>query len=322
MRFFLHTTLFALVMTSALPALSQGGYADVLLRMGAGSRSEAMGRAFTAVPGNPESGFYNPALTTSMSKREIDISLRALSLDRTFSYAGFSTYIRPKSKRGGKDPLGGGLALSWMRAAVSNIDGRDFSGARYASYSHSQNLFNFSFALNMSKRVAIGATARLFWNRFPELGEGGQVTSSRAMGLDIGGLYKPMEGVWIGAALKNMNAGFSWTTDKIYERGTNTVDAFPRRWRIGVATSRLYKNLLVAADLEGSEQQGVKLFLGLEAKVKQQAVLRLGMREQSPTFGAGYSFSIGARKVTLHYAFSTRPHEVSSDHIFSWAFRF
>ena len=303
---------------------AQGGYADVLLRMGVASRSEAMGRAYTAVIGSPESAFYNPAASTAMESRMIDLSIRALPLDRSFSYVGFSTAIRPKSKNTDvqKQPLGGGLALSWIRAGVSNIDGRDSDGEKFGSYSNSQNLVNFTFGLRPGERVAIGMTARLFWNRFPNIGEDDATVSSRAFGFDLGTLITLADGLWLGAVYKNINAKFSWDSGKLYERGTSTIDRFPKHWRIGVAISRLHKNFLFALDLESSDKQDPKLYAGGEYAILPQANLRAGIRDGNPAFGAAYRFALGSRVSYLHYAFVAQPDEVSAEHIFSWSFQF
>ncbi|RMD93480.1 MAG: hypothetical protein D6814_15595, partial [Calditrichaeota bacterium] len=151
---------------------AQGGYAGAILRMGLASRSEAMGRAYTAVVGNPESAYYNPATMTFMKLRMIDLSYRSLSLDRSFAYVGFATRLHPgeeKLPEEDKDYQYGGVALSWIHASVSNIDGRDLDGEKFATFSNTQNAFNFSFALRLNKRVSLGIATHILWNRFPTL---------------------------------------------------------------------------------------------------------------------------------------------------------
>jgi hypothetical protein len=305
-------------------SFAQGGYADALLQMGIGSRSEAMGRAYTAVVGDPESAFFNPASSTAMEKRMVDLSIRALPLDRSFAYLGFSTALRPKSKNreNDKQPLGGGLALSWIHAGVSEIDGRDSDGEKFGSFSNNQNLVNFTFALRVKERVAIGLTTRLFWNRFPGLGEDGATISSRAFGFDFGMLISVTDGVWLGAVYKNFNAKFTWDSSALYERGKNTNNKFPQVWRIGFSTTRLYEKLLLAVDLESSDKQDPKIYAGGDFLVMQQTRLRAGLRDGDLTLGVAYSFQIGRRQSTLHYAFVSQPNEVRTEHIFSWSFGF
>lgn len=302
---------------------AQGGYADALLRLGVGSRSEAMGRAYTAVVGDPESAYFNPAATTAMHSRMVDLSIRALPLDRRFVYIGFSTALQPGAKSvNGRRPTGGGLALSYIHAGVSNIDGRDSDGEKFGSFSNTQHLVNFSFALLPWPWLSVGVTGRLFWNRFPKLGEGEATIGSRAVGLDFGVLGVPLDGVWLGAVIKNINAKYTWDSSSLYERGTSTTDRFPKMWRLGVATSRLREGVLLALDVEGSDKQDPRVYAGTAIAFLQHAHIRLGLRAGDPTFGAAYYFRVGGRLSALHYAFVLRPDEVSPEHIFSWSFVF
>ncbi len=319
-----------------LPTLAQaqGGYAGSVLRMGIAARSEAMGRAYTAVGGNPESAFYNPAAVTMMEKRGVDLSLRALSLDRRFAFAGFSAGIRPKSKKDStsqsdslknkprKGPLGGGLSLSWIHASVNNIEGRDFDGVLYDTFSNNQNIFNFTFGLRVHQKVAIGLTTRILWNRFPRLGDGDVTVGARAFGVDLGAMVTVTEGVWLGGVYKNINASFDWNTDQIYDRGRTTTSPFPKTWRVGLATTRLLDDLLLAADVEGTNVTDPKVYFGADYRVSPKINARLGARNGYPTAGGSYQFSIGKRLTFLHYAFVMQGDDISSEHVFSWSFQF
>lgn len=314
-------------MAGTMPVFAQGGYADAILRMGVASRSEAMGRAYTAVVNNPEAAFYNPAASTTMQARTVDLSLRSLSLDRSFAYVGFATSIKPGSDAdstatGARRPLEGGLALSWITASVSDIEGRDFDGEKFGTYSNNQHIVSFTFALRVHPRLALGISGRLFWNRFPGLANDGSTISARTFGIDAGALFTVTEGVWIGGAFKNLRSSFSWNSEKLYSRGTVTNHPFPRIWRIGAATTRLHKKLLLAADLESSDRQDPQVYVGSEVYLLPQITLRGGIRDGSPTLGAAYVFALGARQTALHYAFVTQPDGVSSEHVFSWSLSF
>ncbi|MDQ7064126.1 MAG: hypothetical protein Q9P90_07750 [candidate division KSB1 bacterium] len=312
-----------LLMPLALQA--QGGYAGSILRMGIGSRSEAMGRAYTAFIGDPESAYYNPATIPFLEARIIDISVRALPLDRTFAYFGFATRLRPKSKYAPthtEDYQYGGLSLSWIHASVNNIEGRDFDGVKFGEYSNQQNALRFSFALRLRKELAIGIGAHIIWNRFPRLGKGGETVSSNSASLDIGVLVMPVEGLWLGVTLRHLNGKYSWDSNKLYERGTQKIDRFPKIWRVGVSTSRVLQNLWLSFDLEGSEVFAVKTYAGAYYQLPANLGLRVGLRGGQPTFGASYTFSFLSKQAALHYAFVNQANELNADHIFSWSFRF
>ncbi|KAA3620174.1 MAG: hypothetical protein DWQ05_05440 [Calditrichaeota bacterium] len=304
---------------------AQGGYAGAFLRMGLGARSESMGRAYTAISGSAESAYFNPASVTAMQDRGIDVSMRSLSLDRRFAYLGFSTAIKPGAKSGAKSGARvpeGGVALTWIHASTTNIDGRDSDGRKFDSFSNYENAINFSFGLKFSERFSAGITARTIWNNFPGLGTDDADMSSRSIGVDLGALVSPMQNVWLGAVIKNLNSKYNWNSDKIYERGTSTKDEFPQVWRLGIATRQINNKLLVAADIEGSKKFDPRFMFGAEYMVVQNALLRAGFRDGNPTFGAAYLFEFKGVAAGLHYAFASQADEIDSDHVFSWSFAF
>jgi len=309
----------------AAQALAQGGYAGAVLRMGVGARSEAMGRAYTAVVGNPESAFYNPASVTQTDKRVLDVSYRPLSLDRSFGYVGFAAVIRPKTgdkEIDSEQAMTGGLAMSWIHAGVSDIDGRNFDGEKYTTFSNNQNIVNLSFALLVHDMLSIGISGFVYWNQFPKLGSNNENITASSVGMNFGVLLTPMQGIWLGAVYKNSGGKFTWNTDKLYTRGSQRVDHFPESWRIGVATNRLLPRLLLSADVEGSRKQETKFYLGANYRLMPQIRVRAGLRDGNPTLGAGYDFAVAKVQSTLYYAFVTQPGEIASEHIFAWSFRF
>ncbi len=304
--------------------LAQGGYAGAFLRMGVASRSEAMGRAYTAVIGDPESAYYNPAAVTLTEGRTLDLSLRSMALDRTFSYAGFATQIRPSSDDpdGERAPLDGGVAVSLIYAATSNIEGRDFDGVQFGTYENSEISANLTFAIKMHEKVSVGGTAHILASRFPGLGNEGQNMTTRSVGVDVGVLFLPVPGVTIGAVYKNINARYTWDSNPLYQRGTSTVDDFPKIWRIGIAATRLYKGLTLAVDVEGSRKYDPRFFFGASWQAMPHIMLRGGLRNGTPTLGADYSFTWGTRVTTIYYAFANNDLELAGTHVFTWSFRF
>ncbi|MCA9732025.1 hypothetical protein KC799_07840 [candidate division KSB1 bacterium] len=318
--------LFSFFFSASLHSIfAQGGYAGAFLRMGIGARSEAMGRAYTAVVGSPESAYFNPAAVTAMQEREVDLSLRVLPLDRRFAYVGYSSAIKPKAKKttkpGARTPEGG-LALTWIHASTTNIDGRDGDGRKFDSFSNYENAVNFSFGLKFSEKISAGITARAIWNSFPGIGTDGAGMASRSVGVDAGALINPVKNVWFGAVMKNIASKYNWNSDKLYERGTSTKDEFPKVWRLGVATRQLSDKLFVAADLEGSKKYDPRLMIGAEYKIMGDALLRAGIRDGNPTFGAAYFFIVQGLEAGLHYAFVSQPEEIDVEHVFSWSFGF
>jgi hypothetical protein len=310
-------------------AIAQGGYAGAFLRMGIAARSEAMGRAYVAVVEGNESAFYNAASVAMLQRRELNLSFRPLTLDRNFAYIAIGLPIHPKTDSAG-NALNGGLSVSWIHAGVSNIDARDFDGEKYATLSNAENAFSLSFALQPHPRATIGLSVRVVMNRFNGVTQDEGNLSSNTTGFDFGALIEPMDGVRLGAAARNVNLKYSWNTQEVYERGTTNFDTFPRAFRTGLAISRPWSWLTLAADYERrvATTRDKNRFIdatwhvGAVANLRNFVQLRLGVNDGQPTFGGGYAFGLLGRKSELHYAFVTHPESLDNDHVFGWAFVF
>lgn len=315
--------LFSLGCVALLPmsAWAQGGYAGAFLRNGLSARSEAMGRAYAAMVEGNEAAFYNPASVAFFPHRELTVSARVMTLDRTFTYLSFGLPIRPAPDSSGH-VVNGGLNLSWIHARVDDISARDFDGEEYATLSNSENAFSLSFALQPDPRLAIGLTGRVVLNRLPGVTRENGTLSTSSFGFDFGAMLQPMEGVRLGVTASNINLKYTWKTEEVYERGTQNIDKFPRGLRVGVAVSNLMPWLTLAADFENRQYRDATLHFGAIANVKELAQLRVGLNDGQPTLGGGYRFGLFGKKSELHYAFVSHPDNLDSDHVFGWAFVF
>ena len=310
--------LFLIIFTNHTKA-EDGYYAGAFLRMGLGARANAMGSAFTGLAEGAEASHYNPAGIPMLETRQVNLSYRFLSLDRNFNYIGFATGISPKvDEETGEKALKGGLAISWIHAGVGNIDGRDFAGNHYQDFSNAENAFALSFGVMPTNFLSIGFTAQVLYNRFPNMGDKDATISDTGLGLDLGVMVKPLPYLTVGLTVKNINAKYSWKTDKLWEKDIDKVDRFPQTVRAGFALRYPYPWLLLAMDIEKNDLQDLKYFVGTEAKLMEKFYLRGGLNDGSPTFGGGFDFELMSRVTQIQYAFVTKKYDASSEHIFSW----
>jgi len=305
--------------TSGLAA-DYGGSAGAFLRMGLGARAKGMGGAFTAVAEGSTAGYYNPAGLPRSNYKELTLSYRALSLDRNYNYIGLSLPLRPPSKSG-QQPLNAGLHLGWIHAGVDNIDGRDVNGTHYGTFSYSENAFTFGFAIQPMKFISVGFTAKVLYNRFPNMTQENQALTSKGLGVDLGVLIEPFEKLMIGIVAKDLRSKNTWNTENVWERGTTTYNEFPKVLRVGVAYRLLEDRLLLAADFEDNKKQPEKFHLGAEFTPYPNVVLRAGFDVEEPTFGLGYVFPVWRFASVLDYAYVVENVAPSGEHIISWSIR-
>ncbi|RPH97665.1 MAG: hypothetical protein EHM72_13375 [Calditrichaeota bacterium] len=302
---------------------ADGGYAGAFLRMGIEARSKSLGDAYTAVAEGPTAGIFNPAALPHLGSRQAVLSFSFLPLDRQLDFIGIALPIRPQvANTSGPHPLNAGIMIGWVHAGVSNIDGRDSAGNHTMNLSNSENAFYMGFALSPTPWMSIGIAGKILYHRIPDIAEQGGALTSRGFGLDVGIFAKPIDGLSIGAALRDNMSKYSWNTDKVYERGTSSTYKFPRILRLGAAYSIPQDWLLLVADIETSDVQNPRYHAGMEFSLEEIGSLRLGWDHDKPTFGLGLKTKILGHLTALNYAFSPTLDSLSPDHVLTWSFDF
>ena len=326
LKIFRNVTL--LIIITLIPIIVYAGSTDGVLagsflRMGLGARALGMGGAFTGIAEGPTAAYYNPGGMPFLQEPQIMASYRFLSLDRKYNYIGFARNIKPKvDPDSDEKPLNGGLALSWIYAGVDNIDGRNSSGKHIGDFSNSENAFALSFGISPIDIIGIGLTAKVLYNRIPKMGRDDSAVSDLTLGMDFGLLIKPVPFVSLGFMVKDLNAKYSWKTDKLHEKDIEKIDRFPRTFRGGIAVYWEKRKTLFAFDLEKNNQQDSRYFVGIEMQPMSGVVLRTGLNNGNFAGGAGYQFNLFNRIAQIQYAIVTKDYDVASEHVFSWIFEF
>ncbi len=299
-----------------------GGYAGAFLRMAIGARAQALGDAYSAVPQGAVAGMYNPALLPHLRHRQLTLSYGHLPLDRSTSYIGFAIPLQPKQSEDGMGLLKAGFSLAWLRAGVDNIDGRDMSGNSIGAFSNSENAFYFSFAMAPLPQLSIGISAKVLYNRMPNLANDNSAVTSKGFGIDIGAYYSPLTDLSLALVLRDNNSKYTWNTDKLWDRGTSTTYKFPRVWRAAAAYRIPQKWLLVTAELEDSKEQNPRIHVGAEFSYQEIGAVQLGLDDARPCFGLQFGAYLFDRRTTLNYAYVFADEGPGADHLFSWGFEF
>ena len=309
---------------AAFSSENDGILAGPFLRMGLGARALGMGGAFTGVAEGPTAAYYNPGGMPFLEQPQWAASYRFLSLDRTFSYLGYSQGIRPKvAANSSEKPFNGGMALSWIYAGVDNIDGRGFSGQDIGTFSTHENAVALSFGLSPARFIGIGLSAKVLHARYPNVGEDDAAISEFSFGMDFGLLLKPASFLSIGFMVKDLNAKYDWKTDKVYEKDINKIDRFPKTYRGGIGIHIPWNQTLIAFDvLTDNQHEDEVYFVGVETMPIQSVVLRAGLNDGNFSGGAGFHFSLFHRPAEIEYAMVTKDYDVASEHVFSWIFQF
>ena len=303
------------------------GQAGAFLRMGIGARATGLGGGLTGLTDDGAVGYYNPAALPFLSSPQLTFSLAILPLDRHLNYIGFATRLRPKSKqRAQHSEMEAGIALGWINAGVEDIDLRDSNGVPQGSYSNSEHAFYFSFALKPWSWASIGFSAKVLYNRFPKLAEEEKALTAKGFGLDFGVFINPrLNSFWrrltIGCVIQDVKSKYTWNTEKLWDKGTSTINHFPQIWRFGAAYHILNGPLLVL-DLHHNQVQGWKVHGGAEYLYRQLLVGRVGYNQDRFVFGLGFRFSIWRYMAQLDYAYDANPVTPWAEQYITWKMEF
>ena len=304
-----------LVFCYSAPAKTNGGYAGAFLRMGLGAEAVAQGDAFTARACNGFAAYYNPAGLSHLKRRTFATSYSNLALDRSLNFIGLTFPLKPTA----------GLALGWVNAGVTNIDGRDYDGNHYGTLSFHENAFFFAFSNQLSKYVSAGIGVKVLYGLFPKMLDDDKALKATGVGFDFGMLIKPIPKLQFGFQVREINSKYGWDTSEFWAQGTSKNDEFPSIYKGGVAFFPTAE-MSVEYDLEVSEREALEHHFGLEYSVifKSEYVfmLRSGYDHDVPAFGFGFMFPLGGQVSKLDIAYIMENISPRDTMIFSWTLLF
>jgi hypothetical protein len=299
--------------------VGRGGYAGSFLRMGLGARGMAMGGGSVSIPQGGCTAYYNPAGLVYLDNRWISVSANAMALDRKMFHLGYAQSISAKSRNAGGGMIRGGFSAGWVCAGVDQIDGRDFDGQPTGMLSSWENAFFFSFALNPAPNVAAGFNAKALYSRFPKIRDDGETMSSTGFGFDAGIMVRPSASLTLGIVVRDMRSKYTWDSQKLYERGTQTVDAFPRSVRAGASWRGIQNRLTVTCDVEKIDFFPATVSFGAEVEARHGLFVRAGLFRNEPTFGGGLRLAKWGKESILDYALVPDPVAPGPTHVFTWS---
>jgi|GEM_PF-92953 len=295
--------------------VGRGGMAGSFMRMGLGARALAMGGAGTSISGDAYAIYYNPAGIAHLENPNATTSLNNMSLDRRITFLGYAQSISNK-----EGLLQGGFGVGWLSSSVDHIDARDFSGNDIGSLSVGEHCFYFCFGLRPASVLSIGISGKLLYNRFPEITQKDESLSAVGFGFDMGFLLTPFSNLSIGFVVQDLRSRYTWDSQKMYERGTQTVDQFPKVLRVGLSYFISQYHILVSTDMQKIENMPYLFHFGAQWEVIENAFLRCGLRDSNLTLGAGYRFQVANHFFVLDYGFIPDSITPSPTHIFTCSF--
>ncbi|MFH1368392.1 MAG: hypothetical protein ABII64_04615 [Elusimicrobiota bacterium] len=251
------------------------------------ARPIGMGGAFTAVAGDINSVWYNPAGMANINKRSVmfTYSKPYLDLDGVNMYTGYASYAMPLKKAGS-------IAATW-----THFNTRDLYTENIAMISYAYKFDILNAGLNMKY---LGRSVVLDERTIDDdvFANG---TSRTAFSADLGVLRQWNKSIYSGLMVKDINQP---------DVGYQATDKVPMEMRIGTAGSfkmvKPAEELLLSCDM-GLRNKVYNVYLGGEMWFNDYTLAgRIGANKNEFSLGLSYVYNLAYSNFSIntHYSFS------------------
>lgn len=295
---------------------NKGTVAAAFLEIGVNARAEAMGGAYSAMNGNADMAYWNPAGLTGIRGVGGTFSNTEWLAETSFNYAAFALPIP------GKKTV---LAASFTTLGVPDKPVRDFDGTLTGEqYDARDYAAAISIARELIPSFSFGVTAKYINQRI-------WTETATGVAFDFGVFYKtPIEGLTMGSSISNFGGDMSMGGRNLNEivdpdpnnEGVTNIpvqyetDAFPlpQLFRFGLAYQLRSENysMAVATDLMHPTGSTESINSGLELGFRDLIFARAGYqnlfeRDQinGLTLGLGVQYKLSTQQTfSFDYAYS------------------
>lgn len=299
--------------STASADVKTGSAGAQFLKIGVGSRYQAMGEASVAIANDVYSMYWNPAGLTQVDNAQVSFTNVDYLLDVSLNYVGYVKRFEDVGVFGVSATL-----LSMGDQEITTFEDQDGTGSFYTASSYAVGL---SFARRLTNRFSFGAT-------FKYIGEKIHNEKASGLALDFGTMLDTgFRSLRLGMSISNLGPEMQFSGsdlvvhyDELEGDGSNTpVSAelqttpyeLPLIFRVGLAYDFEFgQNSMVTVSGEvkhpnDSEEQ--KSAIGAQFGYKELFFLRGGYKfnydEESLAFGAGLATSFsGESRLIVDYA--------------------
>lgn len=276
----------ALALFMMLSAFAGGTAGFAFLQVPAGARAVAMGGAFTAIPGDPLSLYWNPAAAATVSDPVLSTTYTSYMMDMQ---TGFIGWVNPREG----DVIG--VSLNYFYGGTFDRTSMEDPMGNGEEFSSNSMALAGTWAKSLTESIAVGATGRFIYS---------QIDSYNANGfsVDLGGMYCPASLPGFTGAVAVRNAGVQ--TKAFYSEN----DPMPTEVAAGVSQALLEGKLLIAADGTMPFEGDFDAAVGVEYTPLEMLSLRTGWslsaKDMADNAGGGFIDAMGFGMGTHYNQFS------------------
>ncbi len=281
----------ALALITAIAAFAGNGTTGfTFLQVPTGARAVAMGGAFSAVPGDPLSLYWNPAASALAGNSALSTNYTSYMMDMQ---AGFIGWVNPR------EGSTIGVSLNYFYGGSFDRTTMEDPMGTGEQFSTTSMALAGTWAKPLNESISVGATGRFIYSQI-------DTYNANGFSVDLGGIYTPANLQGFAAAIVVRNAGIQ--TKAFYSEN----DPMPTEISAGLSQTLLQGNLLIAADATMPFEGVFDAAVGAEYKPVEMLALRTGWSlsamDTADEAGGGFvdamGFGMGTRynKFSLDYA--------------------
>ena len=250
------------------------------LKLGAGSRSLAMGEAFSSVALDATAFIYNPARFAVGGNGNV-------TLMHNFSVQDMSTdFIAAKFPAGKKLAIGLGL----FTTGINDIEVRSTPGTALETFDARNFTFGLSLAYNVARHISVGITGKLLYEKI-------YVDDATGFAADIGTNY----------AKDNLSLSFVLSNIGSMDYLRNTSSKLPTLMRLGGSynfnASKTFSLLAAVDGFKVLSGGSFHLHSGVEGSYKNFLFIRAGYQTGYENKGLTTGLGFRYQAWTIDYAF-------------------
>ncbi len=297
------------------------------LKIGVGSKYQAMGDASVAVANDVYAAYWNPAGLADIENSAVSFTNVNWVLDVNLNYVGLAHYFEDFGTVGISASV-----LTMGDQEITTFDQQDGTGDYYTATSYAVGM---SYSRYLTNRFAFGLTAKYIGERIHN-------TNAYGFGFDFGTiLHTGFKSLRLGMSISNLGPSMKFSgpdLDVGYQSGSGTITGaelkatsydLPMMFRLGLAYDfEMGDNAMLTVSTElkhpnDNEQQGA---VGAEFSFQRQYFLRGGYKlnyaEEGLTLGGGIRTALASEtRLIIDYAWQDFG-RLNNTHRFSVGFTF
>lgn len=267
------------------------------LKLGPSARSSGMGEAFTAIPNDHSSFYYNPSTIRSSDRSQVTVSHRNGFAETTTDYIGATIP--------GEDIT---VAFSALTTSINGIEVRLQPGEAENTFDAKNGMLGIGAAINVSENLLLGVTGKLLYEKI-------FVDEASGYAFD-GGIFYTLD--------ENITVGFSATNFGQMSVLRSEHSVMPATIRVGASYRTSLSTeitVLAASDIVKTiNDDGIHVHGGTEAIYNSMFALRAGYQTGYETKSFSGVVGILYGIIRFDYAFVPNKGAFTPNHLFSLGF--